>query len=177
MSKATMSTRNNKLAAAERIEGASPSLLRLYSRLGVLPNANLERVARGSECQLIPTGKTIFRQEDDADAVYLLLDGEIRLEHRNENGEAVMHRVFGPYESFGDVALLGEGSRYYTASTSSVSVVIRTPLSLLREVLATDPNLATAWIHAVSTDLQRREQRLADSVAQHIAHPAFFDAA
>ena len=106
-----------------------------------------------------------------------LFDGEIRLEHRNRNGEAVMHRVFGPYESFGDVALLGEGSRYYTANTSSLSIVIRTPLSLLREVLATDPNLATAWIHAVSTDLQRRERRLADSVAQHIAHPAFFDAA
>ncbi len=177
MSKAMTSIRNNKRDAAKQIEGARPSLLRLYSRLGVLPNAKLERVARGSECQLIPAGNTIFCQEDDADAVYLLLDGEIRLEHRNKKGEAVMHRVFGPYASFGDVALLGEGSRYYTANTSSVSVVIRTPLSLLREVLATDPNLATAWIHAVSTDLQRRERRLADSVAEHIAHPAFFDAA
>ena len=175
MSKGMTSTR--KLAAAERTEGASPSLLRLYSRLGVLPNANLERVARGSECQLIPAGNTIFRQREDADAVYLLLDGEIRLEHRNRKGEAVMHRLFGPYASFGDVALLGEGSRYYTANTSSVSIVVRTPLSLLREVLATDPNLATAWIHAVSTDLQRRERRLADSVAQRIARPAFFDAA
>ena len=177
MSKGMTSTRNYKPVAVERIEGARPSLLRLYSRLGVLPNANLERVARGSECQLIPAGNTIFRQAEDADAVYLLLDGEIRLEHRNKNGEAIMHRVFGPYETFGDVALLGEESRYYTANTSSVSVVIRTPLSLLREVLATDPNLATAWIHAVGTDLQRRERRLADSVAQHIANPAFFDAA
>ncbi len=177
MRKGITSTRNNKLATAERIGGARPALLRLYSRLGVLPNANLERIAQGSECQLIPAGNTIFRQEEDADAVYLLLDGEVRLEHRNKRGEAVMHRVFGPYDSFGDVALLGEGSRYYTANTSSVSVVIRTPLSLLREVLATDPNLATAWIHAVSTDLQRRERRLADSVAQHIVNPAFFDAA
>ena len=172
-----MKNRNSKLASAERIEGVSPSLLRLYSRLGVLPKAKLERVARGSECQLIPAGNTIFRQEDDADAVYLLLDGEIQLEHRNDKGEPIMHRVFGPYESFGDVALLGEESRYYTANTSSASVVIRTPISVLREVLVTDPNLATAWIHAVSADLQRRERRLAGSVAEHIVNPAFFDAA
>ena len=88
-----------------------------------------------------------------------------------------MHRVFGPYESFGDVALLGERNRYYSANTSSVSTVIRMPLDLLREVLVTNPDLAQAWIHAVSTDLARRERRLAGSVAQHIASPAFFDAA
>ena len=177
MSVAKMSTRNTKLRSVKRVAGVSPTLLRRFSRLGSLPNADLERVARGSECQLIPAGNTVFAQDDGADAVYLLLDGEIRLERRDSDGDAVRHRVVGPFASFGDVALLGEPDRYYTANAGAPSIVIRTPLSLLREALAKDPNLAQAWIHAVTTDLQRRERRLADSVMQNIASPAFFDAA
>jgi CRP-like cAMP-binding protein len=175
MSVAKMSER--KLRNVGRIEGVSPSLLRTHSWLRGLPDAKLEHVARGSECQLIPAGNNIFTQEEGADAVYMLLDGEIRLEHKELDGEVTMHRVFGPYGSFGDVALLGEPSRYYTASTNSASIVIRTPLSLLRQALASNPELAQAWIHAVSSDLQRRERRLAGSVLKSIARPAFFDAA
>ncbi len=154
-----------------------PALLQMNSRLSGLPTAKLERIAEGSEYQLIPAGNTIFRQDDDADAVYLLLDGEVDLEHRTENGEAVHCHVFGPYESFGDVALLGEPNRFYSANTSSQSIVLRTPVSLIREVLATNPELAQAWIHAVGTDLQRRQRELAGSIEEHIARPAFFDAA
>ncbi len=177
MSVAKMSTRNTTLRSVKRVAGVSPTLLRRFSRLGGLPNAALERVARGSECQLIPAGNTIFTQGDGADAVYLLLDGEIRFERKEMDGDVVKHRVFGPFASFGDVALLGRPGRYYTADTGSASVVIRTPLSLLREALASDPSLAQAWIHAVTTDLQRREQRLADSMLRDIANPAFPDAA
>lgn len=177
MSVAKMSTGNTKLRSVKRVAGVSPTLMRRFSRLGGLPNANLERVARGSECQLIPAGNTIFTQDDGADAVYMLLDGKIRLERRETNGDVMRHWVVGPFASFGDIALLGEPGRYYTANTRSASVVIRTPLSLLREALAIDPNLAQAWIHAVTTDLQRRERRLADSVLQSIASPAFFNAA
>ena len=154
-----------------------PALLQMYSRLSGLPTAKLERIAQGSECQLIPAGNTIFRQDDDAGVVYLLLDGEVDLEHRDENGEAVHCRVFGPCESFGDVVLLGEVNRFYTANTSSQSIVIRTPVGLIREVLATNPELAQAWIHAVSTDLKRRQRALAASIEEHIVAPAFFDAA
>lgn len=168
---------NRKLRNVKRIEGVSPSLLRTHSWLGRLPNANLEQAARGSECQLIPAENTIFTQAEGADAVYMVLDGEIRLERREADGELTRHRVFGPFGTFGDVALLGESGRYYSATTNAISVVIRTPLSLLREVLATNPDLAQAWIHAVGAELQRRERRLAGSVVQSIARPAFFDAA
>ena len=154
-----------------------PALLQMYSRLSGLPTAKLERIAQGSECQLIPAGNTIFRQDDDAGVVYLLLDGEVDLEHRDENGEAVHCRVFGPCESFGDVVLLGEVNRFYTANTSSQSIVLRTPVGLIREVLATNSELAQAWIHAVSTDLKRRQRALAASIEEHIVAPAFFDAA
>lgn len=177
MKVAKMSTRNTTLRSVKRAAGVSPTLLRRFSRLGGLPNATLERLARGSECLLIPAGNTIFTQDDGADAVYMLLDGKIRLERREMDGDVTRHRVVGPFASFGDVALLGEPERYYTANTRSASVVIRTPLALLREALATRPNLAQAWIHAVTTDLQRRERHLADSVLQNIASPAFFDAA
>lgn len=160
-----------------QIEGISPSILQSYSRLGGLPNAKLGRLAQRSECQLVPAGNTIFRQDDEADAVYMVLDGAIDLERREVDGYAAAHRVFGPFASFGDVALLGESSRFYTANTYSKSVVIRTPISLLREVLATNPELAQAWIQAVSAELERQQRRLNDSIQQHIASPAFFDAA
>ena len=177
MSVTKMSTRKHKNAG--RLQGVSPTLLRRFTRLGELPNAMIQRVAQGSECQLIPAGNTIFTQDDDADAVYLLLDGKVELERR-EKGDVHRHRVVGPFMSFGDVALLGAADRYYTANTSAASVVIRTPLSLLREALASNPELALAWIHAVTIDMQRRERSMAESadlVLAGIDSPAFPDAA
>ena len=159
-----------------RVEGVNPSLLRRYSQLGGLKKAPLERLARGSECQLIPAGNTVYSQNDNADAVYMLLDGEVELQHRDEHGDVAFYRVAGPRGTFGDIALLGAAGRYFTANTESASVVIRTPLSLLLEVLATDPNLAQAWIHAVTTDQMRRERKMASTVLQTISS-AFPDAA
>lgn len=178
MKVASIRTRDKRrFEPAERIEGVSASLLQTHSRLGGLPSAKLARLAQRSECQLIPAGNTIFRQHDDADAVYMLLDGSIELERREADGYASTHSVYGPFASFGDVALIGESSRYYTANANSESIVIRTPMGVLREVLAANPDLARAWIQAVSAELQRQQRRLAGSIQQHIASPAFFDAA
>jgi CRP/FNR family transcriptional regulator len=178
VSRSVMSTssRSIRSISAERVEATRPPLLRLYTKLGSLSDADLDRVARASETQLIPAGNTIFRQEDEADAVYLLLDGEISLEHHNGEGRPAMHRVFGPYESFGDLALLDEPRRYFTARASSPSIVIRTPLTLLREVLASNPDLAEAWIHAVSADLERRGHSF-KAPAAAVKRPAYTDAA
>jgi CRP-like cAMP-binding protein len=174
MSVAKISTR--KVHDVGRSDGVSPLLLRRFSRLAGMPDATLERVARGSECLLIPAGSTIFTQDDGADAVYLLLDGEIRLEHEEMDGDVVKYRVFGPHATFGDTALLGEPRCYYTANTDAASVIIRTPLSLLRDALAANPEIAQAWIHAVSADMERRGHRMA-APAPGIAVPAFPDAA
>jgi CRP-like cAMP-binding protein len=165
-----------KVESIGRVEGVNPSLLRTYSQLGGLRKAQLEQLARGSECQLIPAGNTVYSQNDDADAVYMLLDGDVRLRHRNKRGEVSAYKVAGPRGTFGDIALLGAKGRYFTANTQSASIVIRTPIALLREVLATDPNLAQAWIHAVTTDQMRRECKIASTVLQGI-NPAFPDAA
>lgn len=175
MSVAKISTRKSHKVG--RIEGIDPSLLRTSSRLGRLPDALLERVARGSECQLIPAGNTIFTQDDGANAVYLLLDGAVSLERHETDGGVVKYKIFGPDGAFGDIALLGEPTRYFTASTDSASVVIRTPLALLREALAANPELAQAWIHAVTSDLQRRGRDLAVTVPIGVDIPAYPDAA
>lgn len=171
MSVAKMSTR--KLQDVGRAEGVNPSLLRCTVRFGRMPEALLERVARGSECLLIPAGNTIYTQDDGADAVYLLLDGGVRLEHRETDGGVVKFHVVGPHASFGDVSLLGEPRRYYTASTDARSIVIRTPLALLREALIANPELAEAWIHAVTSDLDRRGHVLAHSARHAITSPAY----
>lgn len=174
MSVAKISTRKLHVG---RIEGVNPSLLRNSSRLGGMPDALLERVARGSECQLIPAGNTIYSQDDGADAVYLLLDGAVSLERRDMDGDVVKFQVYGPDATFGDIALLGEPERYFSASTEATSIVIRTPLTLLRDALAANPKLAEAWIHAVTADMQRRGRDLAVTVPIGITSPAFPDAA
>jgi len=168
---------SNRKLHVGRIEGVNPSLLRQTARLGGMPDALLERVARGSECQLIPAGYTVFTQDDGADAVFLLLDGKVSLERRDMDGDVVKFQVYGPDAAFGDVALLGQPQRYFSASTEAASIVIRTPLTLLREALAANPQLAEAWIHAVTADLNRRGRDLAVTVPIGLAAPSVPDAA
>lgn len=148
--------------------GVNPLLLGNCSHLDDLSTRALVRLSKVANCHLVYSGETLFRQNEQAHSVYLLLDGAIRLERTETTGQARSYDVIAPYSSFGDVVLLGEQQRRYTAEATLDSVIVKIPLQPLIEILSSNAPQALAWRGAIMARLHRREPDQVASFGWHI---------
>jgi len=166
MSRATKAARKDHASAA--VTGISPLLLGNCAQLTDLHTNALVKLSRVAECRLAHAGEHLFRQGHDADSVYVLLDGAINLDHGAKNGLSTTYRVEAPYAAFGDIVLLGEERRRYSATALLDSVVVEIPLPPLVEVLAANTPQAIAWRGAIMARLHRKEPHNADGFGWRI---------
>lgn len=136
--------------------GVSPLLLGNLSHVQDLDTRDLVLLSEGADCRLVRGGETLFRQDDRVDDVYVLLDGTVRLEHLEPAG-CSRYDIEAPYESFGDLALLGEPERRYTATALTDAVVLALPARVVLDVLSRNEPQALAWRGAIMARLHRRE--------------------
>ena len=137
--------------------GVNPLVLNKCSHLQDLATQALVRLAREARCDLVPEGDVLFGQGEHADSVYMLLDGAIELDRFDKTGIHSSYEVLAPYATFGDVVLLGERARRYTAKATVDSIVVELPLEPLVEVLSANQPQAKAWRGAVMARLFRKE--------------------
>ncbi len=86
----------------------------------LVSSENLAFLAAITEEVSLLTGETIFREGDPADAVYLVLDGRVKLDRGREE-----ITEFGHGEAFGTWALLDEEPRVATASCVEDAKLLR----------------------------------------------------
>jgi CRP/FNR family transcriptional regulator, cyclic AMP receptor protein len=79
----------------------------------------------------LPTGARIYGEDDDSDAMYLVLEGRVRL-HRGETEVATS----GPREAFGTWALFDDELRMVAATTVEPTQLLRLDKEDFLEVLA-----------------------------------------
>ena len=120
-----------------------------------------------------PKDGWVFRKGDAVRAVFLVLDGEIRLSRfAKDGGEIALHRA-GRGEFFAEAAL--NTPRYHcNAIASQASTLLAFPASKVRELLDKDPEFAHQWVALLARQLhaaRARLERLAlKSAAERVLH-------
>ena len=115
----------------------------------------------------------VLNIDDPVHAVYLVLDGEIRLSRFARDGsEIALHRA-GRGEFFAEAAL--DAPRYRcNAIASQESAVLAFPSGRIRALLAKDPEFAGQWMALLTRQLhaaRARVERLAlKSAAERVLH-------
>jgi predicted MFS family arabinose efflux permease len=108
-------------AAAARLAALEPRI-GVLARLGIFaaaPQAVLERLAGAVTEVSFPPGTAVVREGEPADALYVLLDGEVRVTARGEAAERdELLRTMGPGTYFGEIGLLERIAR--TATVTAV---------------------------------------------------------
>lgn len=166
MSRATKAARKD--VRSKTVRGVSPLLLSNCAQLSDLDTKALVKLSRVATCSLVHAGERVYAQGSPAETVYILLDGAIELERADASGQGGRYRVEAPYAAFGDIVLLGEEQRRYTASAALDSLVLSLPLEPLAEVLAANSPQAVAWRGAIMARLHRKEPQAADSFGWRI---------
>ncbi len=139
-------------------------------------------VARGEIVDLAP-GEVLIREGDEADALFVVLDGE--LEVTRQSGESrIPLAVVGPGSLQGEIAALEGGRRLASVSATREAEVLRIPVEALRELLATGPDVAlsvvrtaVARLRAMESTLREREKlaalgTLSAGLAHELNNPA-----
>jgi CRP-like cAMP-binding protein len=110
-----------------------------------LTERQLRALADIAERVELDAGATLFRQGQQADALYLLMTGGVRVFKELDDGRTATLRHVRPGETFGESVI---ATRTYPANTTATapSVLFRLPIERFRAELAADPDLALAII-------------------------------
>ncbi len=87
-------------------------------------------------------GAMIVRQGDQADAMYVLVDGSARVLTTTDTGDEVPLNVLGPGTVFGDIALLSGGVRTATIRARTPVTALRLDRGLFVALVRRHPELA-----------------------------------
>ena len=105
-------------------------------------------------------GATIFSEGDPGDAMFILVEGLVKLVSASNKGAETILHLLKPNQIFGEL-LFSEERRAFDAVASTDVVVSVIPRKNLEQIFATFPVVARNFIRLLSGRLTRVEQGLA----------------
>ena len=127
------------------------------ARTGIFAEASrpvLEQLARAATDVQVPAGTVVIREGDEADALYLLLDGTMAVAARGESGEEHPLPSMGPGTAFGEIGLLERIPRTATVTSTAPSTMLRIDGPTFLESLVDAP-ASTALLEGARNRLAR----------------------
>jgi signal transduction histidine kinase len=123
---------------------------------GGLDEAQLHRLVEMGEILDLAPGDLLIREGDEADALYVVLAGEMDVTKRAGRSEIPVARV-GPGALQGEIAALEGGRRLASVTAIGQAEVLRIPVGAVRELLSAGPDVALAVIRTAVTRLRGME--------------------
>ena len=150
---------------------------------GGLDDEQLGRLVELGEIVDLAPDEVLIREGDEADALYVVLDGQLEVTKRTGSSEIPLARV-GPGALQGEIAALEGGRRLASVRALTEAEVLRIPVGAIRELLGAGPDVALAVIRTavgrlreIESTLREREKlaglgTLAAGLAHELNNPA-----
>jgi hypothetical protein len=154
-------------APAPLVAGIRPGAMRRVKILGEMNDQQLGRFANFMEVENAKQFHTIVKQGDPGDAMYLILEGELRVRQMIAGKETVLVTLLAG-EFFGDISLFDHGPRSADVVANFNSVLLKISATNLQRMVQEAPELATPFLIAICKTLTARiradNRRLRDSI-------------
>ncbi len=150
---------------------------------GGLDDEHLDRLVEMGEIVDLAPGEMLIREGDEADALFVILDGELEVTKQSGTSQIPLAQV-GPGALQGEMAALEGGRRLASVRAITDAEVLRIPIGAMRELLGAGPDVALAVIRtavgrlrAMEATLREREKlaglgTLAAGLAHELNNPA-----
>lgn len=120
-----------------------------------LPPADRDRLLDGMSPLSLPAGSLIISQGDAPDAMYLLLDGRLKVFLSNEEGREVILDFLDPGDAFGELALLDDEERSASVVTLGPVKLALLPRAHFRSCLDESREMSSALLMLLARRLRR----------------------
>jgi hypothetical protein len=145
-----------------------PGALRRVKILGALSDSALERLLRHVEVISVPQFSEVVRKGEPGDALYMVLEGELRVRLIIGGKETVLSTL-GTGDVFGEISVFDQGPRSADVITNADSVLIKLSESAMRNLLVKAPELVAPVLFSLGKTLAARiradNKRMQDSIA------------
>ncbi len=133
----------------------TPGALRRIKILADLSDAQLSHLSDFMEMQRVPQWTVVVQQGEIGDAMFLILEGELRARVTVSGRETIL-ATFGPGDFFGDMALFDHGPRSADVVANVDSTLLKISSIAFGRLAKEAPSLATPFLQATSKTLASR---------------------
>jgi CRP-like cAMP-binding protein len=129
-----------------------------------LTPAELEQLASASEAQELRRGDVLFREDDDPDCLYVVVEGRIAIAKRSVDGRESVVALMESGDLFGEMGLFERLGRSAEARALEQSRVLVIGYDPIREIYENRPELLWGVVALLASRLRNMDVALADSV-------------
>jgi CRP/FNR family cyclic AMP-dependent transcriptional regulator len=115
----------------------------------------LERVAAGMRARRFRRGEVIFHIGDPGDALFVIVDGEVKISLPSETGDEAILATLRVGDVFGELALLDGAPRSASATAIGPTETVVLPRDRFRELIATEAGVRDALLASIAGELRR----------------------
>jgi CRP-like cAMP-binding protein len=155
-------------AATGEIDGVSPALLRHVKALACLNDEQLAKFIRIMQVKQVPQGKQMVKHGDPGDAMYVVVEGELRLRAQVDGREQTLATIHAG-EFFGEMTLFDHGPRMADVIAARDCTLLRISATEFEKFVYETPDLAAPFMFAIIKTLAFRiraeHHRYRDSIA------------
>ena len=127
----------------------------------------LRLLAFGAENMTLPRGRKLYREDDEADSAYVVVNGTVSLYRESEDSKVPVGTA-GPGAMLGELALIADTRRLTSAAAATDAEVLRLNRKMFRRILEEYPETAEALRQRIVDDLQALIARI-ESLAPRFA--------
>ena len=128
------------------------------------PAAFLATAAPGRDISRHSKKVVIFAQGDDADAVFYIKKGKVKVSVLSKDGKEAVVALLGPDEFVGEGCLIGQPKRLATASAMTECETMRVDKTEIQRVIQDEPAFSQMFVSHVLTRNARVEEDLVDQL-------------
>ena len=128
------------------------------------PAAFLATAAVGREIFKHSKKDVIFAQGDDADAVFYIKKGKVKVAVISEQGKEAVVALLGPDEFVGEGCLIGQPKRLATASAMTECETMRVAKTEIQRVIHDEPAFSEMFVAHILARNARVEEDLVDQL-------------
>ena len=128
------------------------------------PAMFLATAAVGRDISKYSKKKIIFAQGDDADAVFYIKKGKVKVAVISDEGKEAIVALLGADEFVGEGCLIGQPKRLATASAMTECQIMRVEKTELQRVIRDEPAFSQMFVAHILERMARVEEDLVDQL-------------
>jgi hypothetical protein len=149
------SAAGSEAAPASALASVKPDNLRRVRIFADMDLKQLESFLGYMEVVKVRKFTHLFRKGDHGDAMYFLLEGEVRALTVIDGKETILFTM-GAGDSFGEIALIIQGPRSADMAANEDSVLLKLPAVAFEKIVHEAPALATPFLLAIARTITNR---------------------
>ena len=119
----------------------------LFKGLG---ESELQMISEITQAKTYAPNEDVFTEKDQANALYILRHGSVRIHQKSDSGENIEVATLGTGSHFGEMAFVDEERRSASATAIEASDILMIPYDRLSEFLERNETIAVHFYRELS---------------------------